>query len=194
MSGRLRIRGRLCLMLAACSLIATPAEAATKWDRVQTGGGCYTPTVVFSEVQQGLAYARTDVAGAYRWDNATSHWVSLLDSTGWTETHLSGVLSVAASPQNTNKAALACGLYTNGWDPLNGVILTLRTIPIPTANCAPQVFYFRPQKKWYLIFQSQHPRFSTSHNSADPMPRSGMGVSTHCAMTAKLPSVSCRKS
>jgi hypothetical protein len=36
-------------------------------------------------------------------------------------------------------------------------------------NCAPQVFYFRPQKKWYLIFQSQQPRFSTTDNLADPM-------------------------
>ena len=86
---------RLCLALSLCSLIATPAESATKWDRVQTGGGCYTPTVVFSEIQQGLAYARTDVAGAYRWDNATSQWVSLLDSTTWTESHLNGVASVA---------------------------------------------------------------------------------------------------
>jgi len=115
---------RLCLSLSLCSLIATPAESATKWDRVQTGGGCYTPTVVFSEVQQGLAYARTDVAGAYRWDNATSQWVSLLDSTTWTESHLNGVASVAVSSQNAGKVALACGLYTNAWDPLNGVILT----------------------------------------------------------------------
>jgi hypothetical protein len=115
---------RFYLSLPLCPLIATPALSATQWDRVQTGGGCYTPTVVFSEIQQGLAYARTDVAGAYRWDNAASQWVSLLDSTTWAESHLNGVLSVAASPQNANKVALACGLYTNDWDPLNGVILT----------------------------------------------------------------------
>ena len=36
-------------------------------------------------------------------------------------------------------------------------------------NCAPQAFYFRPHKKWYLIFQSPQPRFSTSDNIADPM-------------------------
>jgi xyloglucan-specific exo-beta-1,4-glucanase len=114
----------LYLSLPLYPLIATPAESATQWDRVQTGGGCYTPTVVFSEIQQGLAYARTDVAGAYRWDNATSQWISLLDSTTWTESHLNGVASVAVSSQNAGKVALACGLYTNHWDPLNGVILT----------------------------------------------------------------------
>ncbi len=35
-------------------------------------------------------------------------------------------------------------------------------------NCAPMVFYFAPQKKWYLIFQSQHPRFSTTDDISDP--------------------------
>jgi xyloglucan-specific exo-beta-1,4-glucanase len=115
---------RLYLALLTSLLILPLAESATNWNWVQTGGGCYTPNVVFSEVQPGLAYARTDVGGAYRWDNATSQWVSLLDSTSWTESHLNGVLSVAASPRNADKVALACGLYTNAWDGLNGVILT----------------------------------------------------------------------
>lgn len=35
-------------------------------------------------------------------------------------------------------------------------------------NCAPQVFYFRPQKKWYLIFQSPQPRFSTADDLGKP--------------------------
>jgi xyloglucan-specific exo-beta-1,4-glucanase len=112
------------LMLPAAAFAQLPAESATKWDRVQTGGGCYTPTVVFSEIEPGLAYARTDVAGAYRWDNATSQWISLLDSTSWTDSHFNGVASVALSAQNADKVALACGLYSNGWDPLNGAILT----------------------------------------------------------------------
>lgn len=35
-------------------------------------------------------------------------------------------------------------------------------------NCAPHVFYFRPHRKWYLIFQSPQPRFSTTENLANP--------------------------
>src|SRR4051794_17241576 len=73
------------------SLLVLPlAESATNWNRVQTGGGCYTPTVVFSEIESGLAYARTDVGGAYRWDNSASQWISLLDSTSWTDSHFNG--------------------------------------------------------------------------------------------------------
>jgi len=35
-------------------------------------------------------------------------------------------------------------------------------------HCAPQVFYFGPQKKWYLVFQSQHPTFSTTDDIENP--------------------------
>lgn len=35
-------------------------------------------------------------------------------------------------------------------------------------HCAPQVFYFTPQRKWYLIFQSQQPQFSTADDLAKP--------------------------
>lgn len=35
-------------------------------------------------------------------------------------------------------------------------------------HCAPQLFYFRPQQKWYLIYQSQHPTFSTNDDPAKP--------------------------
>jgi xyloglucan-specific exo-beta-1,4-glucanase len=81
------------------------------------------PPSFFSETEHGLAYARTDVAGAYRWDNVTSQWVSLLDSTTWTESHLNGVLSVAVTAQNAGKVALVCGLHKRR-GPLNGVFLT----------------------------------------------------------------------
>jgi hypothetical protein len=29
-------------------------------------------------------------------------------------------------------------------------------------HCAPNLFYFRPHKKWYLIFQSQQPQYCTT--------------------------------
>ncbi len=35
-------------------------------------------------------------------------------------------------------------------------------------HCAPQVFYFRPQRKWYLIFQSPQPTFSTNDDIDRP--------------------------
>jgi hypothetical protein len=35
-------------------------------------------------------------------------------------------------------------------------------------HCAPQVFYFRPQKKWYLVYQSQPPSYSTADELGPP--------------------------
>ncbi len=35
-------------------------------------------------------------------------------------------------------------------------------------HCAPHVFFFRPLKKWFLIFQSQQPQFSTTDDLSKP--------------------------
>jgi endo-1,4-beta-xylanase len=35
-------------------------------------------------------------------------------------------------------------------------------------HCAPQIFYFRPQDKWYLIYQSQQPQYSTTDDPSKP--------------------------
>jgi len=35
-------------------------------------------------------------------------------------------------------------------------------------HCAPQVFFFRPERKWYLVFQSGQPQYSTSDDLTKP--------------------------
>ncbi len=35
-------------------------------------------------------------------------------------------------------------------------------------HCAPQLFFFRPQQKWYLVYQSQPPTFSTTDDITKP--------------------------
>ncbi len=35
-------------------------------------------------------------------------------------------------------------------------------------HCAPQVFYFRPQHKWYLLYQSPQPSYSTTDDIEKP--------------------------
>ncbi len=35
-------------------------------------------------------------------------------------------------------------------------------------HCAPNLFYFRPHKKWYLVFQSQQPQYCTTDDISDP--------------------------
>jgi beta-xylosidase/GH35 family endo-1,4-beta-xylanase len=35
-------------------------------------------------------------------------------------------------------------------------------------HCAPNLFYFRPHKKWYLVFQSQQPQYCTTDDITKP--------------------------
>jgi Glycosyl hydrolase family 62 len=35
-------------------------------------------------------------------------------------------------------------------------------------HCAPHLFYFRPHQKWYLVFQSQMPQYSTTDDISRP--------------------------
>jgi hypothetical protein len=35
-------------------------------------------------------------------------------------------------------------------------------------HCAPNLFYFTPQKKWYLVFQSQQPQYCTTDDITKP--------------------------
>ena len=35
-------------------------------------------------------------------------------------------------------------------------------------HCAPNLFYFRPQQKWYLVFQSQQPQYCTTDDLSKP--------------------------
>jgi hypothetical protein len=35
-------------------------------------------------------------------------------------------------------------------------------------HCAPNLFYFRPHQKWYLIFQSQQPQYTTTDDLSKP--------------------------
>jgi hypothetical protein len=103
---------------------AVPAAASGyTWKNAEIVGGGFVPGVVFNRGAKNVAYARTDIGGAYRWDASTSRWTPLLDSIGWTNWGWSGVLSIAADPVATNKVYAAVGNYTNSWDPNNGAVL-----------------------------------------------------------------------
>jgi photosystem II stability/assembly factor-like uncharacterized protein len=87
------------------------AETYT-WRNVAIGGGGFVTGVEFHPTERGLAYARTDVGGAYRWDAAAQTWVPLLDGLGQSEWNLHGIESVAIDPTDPNRVYLACGTYT----------------------------------------------------------------------------------
>ncbi|MCH5200219.1 MAG: exo-alpha-sialidase [Oscillospiraceae bacterium] len=93
---------------------ATP-EGDWSYSQLAMGGGGYV-TGVFSTSQEDLYYARTDVGGAYRWDEGQGKWISL--SYGVTEENVGmmGIDGLAVDPDEPNKLYLVAGTsyFSNG--------------------------------------------------------------------------------
>ncbi|MGA7522682.1 MAG: hypothetical protein WBW84_09370 [Acidobacteriaceae bacterium] len=99
-----------------------PPEQHYTWKSVQIVGGGFVDGVIFHPTVAGLRYARTDIGGAYRWDDAAQRWLPLLDWIGATDVNLMGVASIAVDPSDPNRVYLACGTYTSASAP-DGAIL-----------------------------------------------------------------------
>jgi hypothetical protein len=55
------------------------ASQGYNWQNAPIGGGGFVTGIVFSPTVPNLVYARTDVGGAYRWDQAAGDWTPLTD-------------------------------------------------------------------------------------------------------------------
>src|SRR5688572_19123418 len=106
------------------TLLAGSALAQTyTWKNAQIVGGGFVPGIVFNETEPGLVYARTDIGGAYRQDPVTKRWIPLTDWISYDDWNLTGIVSLATDPVETNRVYLAAGTYTNDWTNQNGAIL-----------------------------------------------------------------------
>lgn len=124
------------LALAAGLLAGTPPALAAgntakvslaadtyTWKNARVDGGGFVPGIVFNRKEKNLAYARTDIGGAYRWQESSKTWTPLLDSVGWDDWGHTGVVSLASDSVDPNKVYAAVGTYTNDWDPKNGAVM-----------------------------------------------------------------------
>ena len=85
------------------------------WDSVAIGGGGFVTAIVPSRSEPGIAYARTDVGGAYLWRAKDGRWTPLLDWVGEDQTGLLGIDSLAIDPDNAANVWLLAGIaYLNG--------------------------------------------------------------------------------
>ena len=126
--GLLRVFGVAAFLLAAFIPATVSAEQSGSGpyrfhNVVIGGGGGFIPGIVFSTTEPGLVYARTDIGGAYRFDQDSGRWIPLLDWIGFPDWNLSGVESIAIDPRDPQRVYLAVGTYTNEWASQNGAIL-----------------------------------------------------------------------
>jgi hypothetical protein len=101
---------------------AATAGRAYRWRNAVMGGTGFITGVLFHPSVPGLAYARTDIGGAYRWDDRTDRWIPLTDHIGWDDSNLLGVEAIAVDPAHPNRVYLALGTYTQSWAG-NGAVL-----------------------------------------------------------------------
>ena len=87
--------------------------AAYVWKHVPIGGGGFVSGLVFHPKARGLLYARTDIGGAYRWEEQARHWVALTDWLGRDDENLKGIESIAVDPADPERVYLAAGTYTH---------------------------------------------------------------------------------
>ncbi|WP_328751675.1 cellulose binding domain-containing protein [Streptomyces sp. NBC_00285] len=124
------------LALAAGLLAGTPTALAAgstpkvslaadtyTWKNARIDGGGFVPGIVFNRKEKNLAYARTDIGGAYRWQESSKTWTPLLDSVGWDDWGHTGVVSLASDSVDPDRVYAAVGTYTNSWDPKNGAVM-----------------------------------------------------------------------
>jgi MYXO-CTERM domain-containing protein len=100
------------LLLATQSPHAQTAESYV-WQSVAIRGGGFVPGLVFGTAEKNVLYARTDMAGAYRWDETKYGWIPIMDWLTRADVKYIGVESIAADPVDSNVVYMAVGTYTS---------------------------------------------------------------------------------
>jgi uncharacterized repeat protein (TIGR02543 family) len=89
-------------------------QAAYNWKNVAIGGGGFVSSVIAAPNDPNVFYARTDVGGAYRWDEAAQAWISLLDWVSSDEKGYLGVDGIAVDPKVPGRVYVLLGIgYLN---------------------------------------------------------------------------------
>jgi photosystem II stability/assembly factor-like uncharacterized protein len=105
----------IALALALLAGGAGAQQAPYVWDSVAIGGGGFVTAIVPSRAAPGVAYARTDVGGAYRWDPRAQRWIPLLDWVAEDQTGYLGIDALAVDPRDADNIWLLAGIaYLNG--------------------------------------------------------------------------------
>jgi hypothetical protein len=97
------------------TVVVNNSGPSYSWNNVQIIGGGFVTGLVAHPAQQNLFYARTDVGGAYRWNQSAGQWVPLLDWISRSNSSLDGCESIGLDPSDPNRLYLAVGEYAESF-------------------------------------------------------------------------------
>lgn len=113
-----RVLHCLCVLSSLLAGLAT-AEAADlratyQWSRMKIGGGGWVVGMSANPAEKDLLYARTDVAGAYRWEPRSASWKQLVTAASLPAEYVgygkyAGVDSLVGAPSDPNVAYMVFG-------------------------------------------------------------------------------------
>ena len=86
-----------------------------RWGSVAMGGAGFVTGIIAHPAVKNLFYARTDVGGAYRREEAGKFWIPLTDWVSIEETGYMGIEAIALDPRAPSRLYLLAGTsYFNG--------------------------------------------------------------------------------
>jgi xyloglucan-specific exo-beta-1,4-glucanase len=95
-------------------VLAAQAADEFKWGTVTMGGGGFVSGIIPSKTEKNVIYARTDVGGAYRWDEAKQSWICITDWLGPNDMGLLGIDALALDPSTPGRVYMLAG--TDYWN------------------------------------------------------------------------------
>jgi hypothetical protein len=108
---------RVVFLIVIILLWLTNAEAQKQqkydWKTVPVNGGGFVPGMIFNPTEKNLLYVRTDVGGAYIWNEQDTSWNAITD--GIDNFNDWGNVSLASDPVDPNRVYLATGMYYQPW-------------------------------------------------------------------------------
>jgi hypothetical protein len=108
--------GMIAIVILVSSIqVCLPQSNPYVWRSIIAGGGGFVPGIVYHPTAKGLAYARTDIGGAYRWDDSSGKWIPLQDMMTRNNSDYMGILSIGLDRNDTNRVYMECGKYTQSW-------------------------------------------------------------------------------